>query len=203
MVPAPVAAGPDFEWVNFAPAATMHFNGSAAIAKAGPSRWPILRLTDGGRRQTGSAWLGERIDLTGSFDTTFEVLLHHGTAGAADIAFVLRADRPQRDRTLAVEFDDHVALVLTRDHRQPLATAEAPVPLFGAPFRARVVYRAIRHDLRVYLGGPGGEAEPHLVINRTVDLTDRLGAATAWIGFTGASGHRTAKQDILNWSLHT
>ncbi|GAA4608934.1 hypothetical protein GCM10023107_89110 [Actinoplanes octamycinicus] len=216
----------DVEYPDFGAAGTLSLNGSAAVVRTGPGRVPVLRLTGGGYQQMGSAWAAERVDLTKSFDTTFEVLLDGRARGADGIAFVLQASGPRAlggwggglgyrglKRSVAVEFDDyrnapdpndnHIGLVVNNNPDHHLVTAESPVPLFGAPFRARVVYDGVSHRLRAYLGGPGGEAEPHLVLDRTVDLSRQIGAAAAWAGFTGSTGYVRSTQDILSWSLTT
>ncbi|BCJ39726.1 hypothetical protein GCM10010168_78180 [Actinoplanes ianthinogenes] len=216
----------DVDYPNFGDAGALSLNGSAAVVRTGPGRVPVLRLTDGGYEQMGSAWSGARIDLTESFDTTFEVLLDGRAPGADGIAFVVQASGPRAlggwggglgyrglKHSVAVEFDDyrnapdpsdnHVGLVVNNNPDHHLVTAESPVPLFGAPFRARVVHDPASRKLRVYLGGPGGEAEPHLVVDRTLDLRESVGAATAWVGFTGSTGYVHSTQDILSWSLTT
>ncbi|WIM93326.1 L-type lectin-domain containing protein [Actinoplanes oblitus] len=216
----------DFEYPTFGDTGSLSVNGSAAVVRAGPGRVPVLRLTDGGYEQMGSAWVNDKVDVTKSFDTTFEVLLDGRGIGADGIAFVLQASGPRAlggwggglgyrglKRSVAIEFDDyqngpdpsdnHVGLVVNNNPDHHLATAAAPVPLFGAPFRARVVYDSPARNLRVYLGGPGGEAEPHLILDRAVDLSRYVGSPTAWAGFTGATGNVGSTQDILSWSFST
>ncbi|MEV6348083.1 L-type lectin-domain containing protein [Actinoplanes sp. NPDC051851] len=216
-------------------------NGDAVVVRTGPGHRQVLRLTGADHRRAGSAWLPERIDLRASFETRFDVLLHHGLQhngsqhngsqhngsrhngqiGADGIAFVLQESGPRAlgghggglgyrglNRSVAVEFDDHrngddpdgnhVALVLDGDPGRHLTVTEAAIPLFGAPFQARVAWDAPTGVLRVYLGAPGADSA-QLVIDREIDLRERLGADTAWMGFTGATGDIAAKQDVLSW----
>ena len=217
----PAVAG--FDYTTFDDV-SLSLNGTAAVVKTGPGRRNVLRLTDGGRRQAGSAWATDRIDVTESFETTFLALLHHGASGADGIALVVQASGPKAlgagggglgyrglGASVAVEFDDfrngtepsgdHVALVTGGDPgHHPVAT-EAAIPLFGAPFQARVCYDAATRRLTVRLAPPGAEDGEQLVVDRTIDLRDHLGADTAWIGFTGSTGDVTSKQDIITWSL--
>jgi hypothetical protein len=174
----------------------------------------------------GSAWAADPINVGESFETTFDAYLHDGSPGADGIALVVQASGPRAlggwggglgyrglRQSVAVEFDDfenstdpsdnHVGLVVNHNPDYHLVTAEAGIPLFGAPFRARVVWNAGTSVLRVYLGTADSASEARLLIDQTVDLRERLGGDTAWIGFTGATGNATAEQDILSWSVTT
>ncbi|MEV6305163.1 L-type lectin-domain containing protein [Actinoplanes sp. NPDC051861] len=193
------------------------FNGTAQTYTVKPSKAEVLRLTGGGYRQAGSVWSTERIDVTESFETTFEVYLHSGVRGADGLAFVVQSVGPRAlggwggglgyrgiRPSVAVEFDDyhnvgdpagdHVAVSLRGNPDFNTAYATVQKPLFKRPFTVRVAYDAPLNGLLVDLDG-----QPAL--NATVDLAAELGTGRAWIGFTGSTGHVTSKQDIRSWRL--
>jgi hypothetical protein len=211
---------PDFTAVD-----ALSINGTATIARgAAPARRPVLRLTNGGFRQAGSAWSTTQIDSHRSFTTTFDVSLHYGSRGADGFAFVLQTAGPRalggsggglgyRGRTpsVAVEFDifrnpddpdgNHVAVVKNGHPEAHLAAAAAPFRLFRTPFRAIVSYDASSHTLNVWVRPLSGTATASPLIRQSIDIGAVLGADSAYVGFTGSTGDLTAVQDILSWSV--
>jgi hypothetical protein len=210
---------------TFADAGSLDLNGTAdVVTSVGRTKQKVLRLTTGGFRQAGSAWATEKVDVTRSFGTTFKVYLHHGAPGADGIAFLVQTVGPRalggwggglgyrgiRD-SVAVEFDtfqntpdpssNHLAVVLGGNPDRHLALAESSVPLFGRPFVARVEYDAPAKNLKVYVKSLKALAVEQLMLDQTVDLTASVGADSAWLGFTGATGSDVSKQDIYSWTV--
>jgi hypothetical protein len=210
---------------NFADASGLSLNGTAAVVTNSAKR-RVLRLTNGGFRQAGSAWSMTRVDATKSFTSTFDVYLHRGTRPADGFAFVLQTDGTG-DRALggsggglgyrgrmpsvAVEFDifrnpddpdaNHVAVVRDGHPEAPLSTATVPFPLFRTPFRAVVGYDASAHTLSVWAWPLGAAPTKAALATQSLDLRAALGADAAYAGFTGATGDLTAVQDIMSWRL--
>jgi hypothetical protein len=210
---------------TFADAAAFDLNGTAMIVNStGRHKQKILQLTAGGYRQAGSAWATEKVDITQSFGTTFKVYLHHGEPGADGVAFLVQGVGPRAlggwggglgDRgirnSVAVEFDtfqntpdpssNHLAVVLGGNPDRHLALAESSVPLFGKPFLARVQYDAPTQNVKVYVKSLKAKAVEQLMLDQTVDLPATVGAGSAWVGFTGATGSDVSKQDIYSWTV--
>jgi hypothetical protein len=228
--PGGATAGPnhpapsEINYPNFADSSTLSLNGTAGVVTSGGQR--ILRLTGGGYRQAGSAWSMDKIDLTKSFDTSFVAYLHYGHPGADGIAFLVQNFGPRAlggwggglgyrgiSRSVAVEFDDfhnspdtsanHIALVLRGNPDRHYAVSQSALPLFGKPFRARVVYDAPNTELRIYLKSTSPGATEQLMLDEPLDLRAVIGADQAYAGFTGATGSAVSKQDIYSWVLDT
>jgi hypothetical protein len=199
-------------------------NGTADVIVAGQHKQRILRLTAGGFRQSGSAWAHERLDLTKSFESTFKAYLHHGKPGADGIAFLVQGEGPRAlggwggglgyrgiKPSVAVEFDtfqntpdpssNHLAVVLNGNPDVHVGVAESSIPLYGKPFTARVNYDAAAHHLKIYVKSLKAGAEEQLLLEHDVDLADQVGAASAWVGFTGSTGTALSKQDIYSWTV--
>jgi hypothetical protein len=110
---------------------------------------------------------------------------------------------------VAVEFDtyqnpadpsaNHLAVVLGGDPDNHAAVVESPLRLFGRSFVARVVYRPKPRELRVFVRAAAVGARERLMLTLPVDLPATLGAGTAYLGFTGATGSVSSKQDIYSW----
>ncbi|MEU8817592.1 L-type lectin-domain containing protein [Actinoplanes sp. NPDC048796] len=208
--PAQAAAG-DFPFSDFS------LNGSASFVSASDSPSSVLRLTGGGYRQAGSAWGGEQIDLTRSFETSFRVHLRGNAPGADGVAFLVQGVGPRAlggwggglgyrgiRPSVAVELDDfrnagdadanHAGVVLRGNPDYHLSAAPVAPPLFGSPVDVRVGYDAGAHNLTVDVGG-------RRLISTGVDLAAEVGAGRAWVGFTGATGSTSSTQEILDWNL--
>ncbi|MCO8270699.1 L-type lectin-domain containing protein [Actinoplanes sp. TRM 88003] len=202
-------------------------NGAAdlILSSGDKVRQKILRLTPGGYRQSGSAWSLEKLDVTQSFESAFKVYLHHFRPGADGIAFVVQTEGPRAlggwggglgyrgiKPSLAVEFDtyqnsydpsrNHLAVVLGGNPDYQEDTTEAPIPLFGKPFNARIVYDAEDHRLRVYVKALSAGSTEQLVLERGIDLAQHVRDSEAWIGFTASTGTGLSKQDIYSWTVH-
>ncbi|WP_250005847.1 L-type lectin-domain containing protein [Actinoplanes sp. M2I2] len=201
-------------------------NGAADLIMSAGSKVDqrILRLTPGGYRQSGSAWSTTRLDVTKSFESSFKVYLHHFRPGADGIAFVVQTEGPRAlggwgggvgyrgiEPSLAVEFDtyqnsydpsrNHLAVVLGGNPNYQAETAESPIPLFGRPFNARVVYDAESTLLRVYVKSLSAGSTEQLVLEHEIDLAEHVGDSAAWIGFTASTGTGLSKQDIYSWTV--
>jgi hypothetical protein len=227
----PISASADgggnlIDFPTFDGASTMlDRNGSADLITA-PDGQRILRLTPGGFRQTGSAWAKPKLDLTKSFESRFKVYLHHGDTGtgADGIAFLVQSDGPQAlggwggglgfrgiRHSVAVEFDtfrnttdpsnNHVAVVLRGNPDFHAAVGGPSIPLYGEPFWVRVNYGAANHAVWIYVQSLQAGAVEELVLQATVDLSAEVGASSAWVGFTAATGGAYAKQDIYSWMV--
>ncbi|MDI6101348.1 L-type lectin-domain containing protein [Actinoplanes sp. NEAU-A12] len=213
-----VAAGAEPSWRP-----PLALNGTASVMWRAGDDERVIRLTDGGYKQVGSAWSTLPVDLNHSFETRFTAHIRNGKAGADGIAFVVQGEGPRAlggwgggmgyrgiHDSVAVEFDtfqnpkdpddNHLAVVLGGNPDWPASSRKTSVPLKGKPFHARVHYDAAGTRLRVYVRPVTGEAE-QLVIDHQVELADRAGVDQAWIGFTGATGDLSARQDVYSWSL--
>ncbi|WP_250032989.1 L-type lectin-domain containing protein [Paractinoplanes maris] len=226
--PARAADDPLIDYPTFKGASqALDRNGAAdlILSSGDKARQKILRLTPGGYRQSGSAWSLTKLDVTRSFESEFKVYLHHFRPGADGIAFVVQTEGPRAlggwggglgyrgiEPSLAVEFDtyqnsydpsrNHLAVVLGGNPDYQADTAEAPIPLFGKPFNARVVYDAGASLLRVYIKSLSAGSTEQLVLEHEVNLAGHVGDTEAWIGFTASTGTGLSKQDIYSWTVH-
>ncbi len=200
-------------------------NGTAdLITSSGRLHQRILRMTAGGFRQAGSAWARTKLDLGQSFESRFKAYLHHAKPGADGIAFLVQNDGPRAlggwggglgyrgiTDSVAVEFDtfqntndpssNHLAVVMHGNPDNHSAVGEPSIPLYGRPFWARVVYDAPSNDLRIYVKSLRAGSDEELALETTVDLADEVGARSAWVGFTAATGSALSKQDIYSWTV--
>lgn len=227
---APASAADDDPLIDYptfkGASAGLDRNGAAdlILSSGDKARQKILRLTPGGYRQSGSAWSLSKLDVTQSFESAFKVYLHHFRPGADGIAFVVQTEGPRAlggwggglgyrgiKPSLAVEFDtyqnsydpsrNHLAVVLGGNPDYQTDTAEAPIPLFGKPFNARVVYDAESSRLSVYVKSLSAGSTEQLVLVREIDLAAHVRDTEAWIGFTASTGTGLSKQDIYSWTV--
>src|SRR5438034_1402345 len=91
---------------------------------AAPRRPKVLRLTNRGYWQAGSAWAPAPIDPHQSLTTTFEVSFPDG---------------------------NHVAVMVNGHPEKHLVSAPVPFPMFGTPFAATVAYDAPSTTLSVWV----------------------------------------------------
>ncbi|WP_433791495.1 L-type lectin-domain containing protein [Actinoplanes sp. CA-252034] len=198
-------------------------NGTASLMWRAGDDERVIRLTDGGYRQAGSAWSLQQIDLTRSFETTFTAHLRSGKVGADGIAFVAQGEGPRALggwggglgyrgiwRSVAVEFDiyqntpdpssNHLAVSVDGNPDRHESAAESSVRLYGKPFQARIRYDAGQHRLTVFVR-PRAKGTEELLLDQKVDLARKAGVPFGWVGFTGATGSLTARQDVYEWSV--
>ena len=220
-------ADPLIDYPTFKGASTtLDRNGTADLITSSGSKVKqrILRLTAGGFRQSGSAYSTQKLDISESFESTFKVYLHHGQPGADGIAFIVQGESPRAlggwggglgyrgiDKSVAIEFDtfqntpdpssNHLAVVLGGNPDEHANFAESPIPLYGRPFAARVVYDADARKLQVYVKGLNAGATEQLMLEHELDLAQEVGAPAAWVGFTGATGTALSKQDVYSWTV--
>jgi hypothetical protein len=218
-------------WINyptFADGSSLELNGTAdVVTTAGENPQKVLRLTNGGYRQVGSAWSDDLVDLTESFDTTFKVYLHHEEStrpGADGIAFVIQTVGERAlggwgggmgyryiKPSVAIEFDtyqntndpdnNHLAVVIGGNPDRHSATSNSPIPLYGRPFLARVHYDAANSELTVFVKSLRAGAVETRMLDYDIDLAWAFGRSAGWVGFTGATGSVVSKQDIYSWTL--
>ncbi|GAA4930280.1 L-type lectin-domain containing protein [Actinoplanes utahensis] len=199
-------------------------NGTASLMWRAGDDERVIRLTDGGYKQVGSAWSTVAVDVNNSFQTKFTAHIRDGRSGADGIAFVVQGEGPRAlggwgggmgykgiHDSVAIEFDtyrnpkdpddNHLAVVLGGDPDHPAVVGRTGIPLKDEPFRARVHYDADATRLRVYVRPTTEGAKEQLVLDHEVELADRAGIDRAWVGFTGATGDLTARQDVYQWTL--
>lgn len=202
----------------------MALNGTASLMWRAGDDERVIRLTDGGYRQAGSAWSLQMVDLTRSFETTFTAHLRAGKVGADGIAFVMQGEGPRALggwggglgyrgiwRSVAVEFDifqntpdpssNHLAVTVNGNPDRHESAAESSIRLYGKPFQARIRYDAPQRRLTVYIRPRSGTGTEELLLDQQVDLARKAGVPVGWVGFTGATGSLTARQDVYEWSV--
>lgn len=199
-------------------------NGTASLMWRAGDDERVIRLTDGGYKQTGSAWSTLRVGLYDDFESTFTAHIRNGKAGADGIAFLVQGVGPRAlggwggglgyrgiGRSVAVEFDtyqnssdpgsNHLAVVFGGNPDKHASVGLSPMPLYGKPFRARVTYDAQRERLTVRVRSTAEGSAEKLVLDQKVDLVEETGGAIAWVGFTGATGELSARQDVYHWTV--
>jgi hypothetical protein len=199
-------------------------NGTASLMWRAGDDERVIRLTDGGYRQAGSAWSMQMVDLTRSFETRFTAHLRSGKVGADGIAFVAQGEGPRALggwggglgyrgiwRSVAVEFDifqnkpdpssNHLAVSVNGNPDKHESAAESSIPLYGKPFQARIKYDAGRQRLTVHVRSRAEGATEELLLDQKVNLAQKAGVPFGWVGFTGATGTLTARQDVYEWSV--
>ncbi|MEU4624109.1 L-type lectin-domain containing protein [Actinoplanes sp. NPDC023801] len=204
----------------------LSLNGTASLMWRAGDDERVIRLTDGGYRQAGSAWSTQPVDLTESFETRFTAHLRSGKTGADGIAFVAQGQGPRAlggwggglgyrgiRNSVAVEFDiyqnqpdpsgNHLAVSFSGNPDRHSSAAESSIPLYGKPFQVRVRYDADNWRLQVHVRALTPGATEELMLDQEVSLSDRIGTTSGWIGFTGSTGHLTARQDIYEWTVAT
>ncbi|MEV0897560.1 L-type lectin-domain containing protein [Actinoplanes sp. NPDC049802] len=201
-------------------------NGTAKLVHRAGDDQPVIRLTNDSFKQAGSAWLTERADLTRSFEIAFTAHLRNGRNGADGIAFVAQGKGARAlggwggglgyrgiSRSVAVEFDtyrntpdpssNHLAVALGGNPDRHAALAESSTPLYGKPFHARIRYDAAAHRLTVHVRAVSPGATEQLLLDQNVDVARTAGVTSGWIGFTGATGDVTSRQDVYDWNVTT
>jgi hypothetical protein len=208
---------------NFSGASAMSVNGSAARSGT------VLRLTDTGQGEAGSAWSTARLDPARSFATFFRLSLQG--SGADGVAFVIQTEGPGAigrsggglgygdlvgaspriavSPSVDIEFDTygnpwdpdyyHIAVTTNGRMQTPLVTRPS-FDLVCAPFAVWIYYDGPTHVLQIYASQSTTRPDaPVLAV--TLDIARVVGAGPAWVGFTGSTGLWTANQDVLAWQL--
>ncbi|MBO3742761.1 L-type lectin-domain containing protein [Actinoplanes flavus] len=202
-------------------------SGTARLVHRPGDSKPVIRLTADGFKQIGSAWLTKRVNLARSFEITFTARLRGGgRTGADGIAFVAQGIGPRAlggwggglgyrglSRSVAVEFDtyqnapdpdsNHVAVTLGGDPDRHVAAGDPSIPLLGKPFRARIRYDADTQRITAHVRSLAPGATEQLLLDEHVDIAGTTGATRGWIGFTGATGDVTSRQDVYDWAVTT
>ncbi|GGN60421.1 hypothetical protein GCM10010112_16680 [Actinoplanes lobatus] len=205
----------------------LSLSGTAELVHREGDSKPIVRLTNDGFKQMGSAWLVKPLNLTRSFEVEFTARLRGvGRTGADGIAFVVQGIGPRVlggwggglayrgiSRSVAVEFDtyqntpdpnsNHVAVTLGGNPDQHIAAAEPSIPLLGKPFRARIRYDADAKRITAHVRALAPGATEELLLDESVDVAETTGVTHGWIGFTGATGDVTSRQDVYDWAVST
>jgi hypothetical protein len=200
---------------GFASAGTLlHLNGSAAIHASS------LRLTDGHTHEAGSAFSQNKVGVT-SFTLQFSFQL---TSAVADgFAFVMQGVNPTQvgmsggglgyagiAKSVAVKFDlfnnsgeGNSSTGLYVNGAMPTDTGSIDLTGAGIDLHSGHAFNVVMtYDgttLRVTIADQSTNA--HATQSYVLNIPSILGAATAFVGFTGATGGGTAIQDILSWSF--
>jgi YVTN family beta-propeller protein len=198
-------------------------NGNAAVAA------PALRLTKAATNVAGSAFLTSPLPIGAntSFTTRF-VFRQWGTSNGADgLAFVIQGNGATAlgtggsglgyggvARSLAVEIDsyqstgdpdaNHLGVLTGGNVTTHLATSTPAFDLEDAQSHtAWVEYDGPANTLRVYLAQTVTTQRPALpvITLSSIDLPALVGAS-AWFGFSAATGSSTNNHDIEAWSLN-
>lgn len=208
-----------------------NFTGSAAdfqLAGNATVNAAVLQLTENVGNQVGAAFLKNPVPISAntSFTTRF-VFRMAGTADGADgMTFVIQADRLASLgsaggglgyegilKSLAIELDsyqggsdpngNHLGVL----NGGVVATHQVTFsPSFdlenGASHTAWVEYDGPTNTLRVYLSQGVVTTRPTspIITQTGVDLPSMTGAS-AWVGFTGATGGQSNTHEILAWQM--
>jgi hypothetical protein len=179
-------------------------------------------LTDGGGGEAGSIFRKQQVPVTGTFSTSFVMNIRSVSGSADGLTFVLQADPNGPGalgggggalgyqgitKSVAVAFDlytngTHKSTtyllqkgILDKSQAQDMTPA-------GIDFQQNHTYQV---DLS-YDGFSLFESIKDLVNGKTfstsyvIDIHGTIGADTAWVGFTGATGGETAWQAVESWT---
>ncbi|MES2736030.1 MAG: putative Ig domain-containing protein [Verrucomicrobiota bacterium] len=201
---------------------SLQLNGSASINGGS------LQLTPNGANLAGAAFLKTPVPVSGgtSFSTRFVFRMNGSGDGADGMTFVLQNDRLDAVgspggglgyegliESLAIELDtyaggsdpnaNHIGVLTSGIISPHLATYTAPFDLEnGASHTLWAEYDGATNTLRVYLAQGVVTTRPASPVMTTtgLDLTSLLGAS-AWVGFSGATGGSTNTHEVLAWSF--
>jgi hypothetical protein len=191
-------------------------NGSTSF----PANPAVIRLTDGGGGEAGSAWYNTPIAV-GAFTTTFTINQHSG--GADGLSFVIQNDIRGTGavggggggegyagifHSIAIKFD------LYTDGTQLSETGlftngQDPSAFPGQDVSLGTVNLHSGNPIQVTLSYDGTTlTETVMELNTThtfshtyaLNLAQTIGGPTAYVGFTGGTGGVTSIQDIVSWS---
>jgi hypothetical protein len=203
-------------FTNFATHTSLTSNGSTSF----PANPQVLRLTDGGGGEAGSAWYNTPIAVA-PFTTTFTINQHMG--GADGLSFVIQNDPRELsalggggggegyagiNHSIAIKFDLYTdgsqmsETGLFTNGQDPSAfesqdVSLAPVNLHsGNPIQVTLTYNGTTLTETVTEQGTTHTFSHTYNLN----LAQIIGGPTAYVGFTGGTGGVTATQDIVSWS---
>ena len=181
-----------------------------------------LQLTDGGATEAASIYYGTKVNVT-RFNTSFNMQITSGTATTADgMTFILQGAGTTNvgaaggglgssgiGKSVAVKFDlfsndgegpDSTGLYLKG--ASPTATNSINLTGTGIDLHSGHVFNVgMTYDgttLQVTITDTVTAAQA--TQSYTVNIPAVVGANTAYVGFTGATGGLTAVQKILNWT---
>lgn len=178
---------------------------------------PRLRLTNGGRAQSGSAFLKSRVNIS-SFRTSFHFQLSAARADGFTFALQNRSANALGgsggnlgyagiSQSACVKFDIYNYAPEGRNSIGVFSGGAAPnTPSTTLPgldlnsghtFLATLSYTGGLLEVRI----TDTAAFQTFVTTFAVDFPALVGANTAFVGFTGATGELTAIQDILSWEF--
>jgi hypothetical protein len=188
-------------------------NGSAALDGS------RLQLTNGTECQAASAYYPSQMNVQ-AFTTAFTFQLTR--AEGDGFTFVIQGDGPSAlgaygsnlgygglGRSVAVKFDLHnntgegpnsTGLYLNgaRPATPAIDLTPAGVDLHsGDILQVKMSYNGATHTVRITDTSTGAAATQ----SYTVNIPAIVGGNTAFAGFTGGTGDRTAIQEILNWTF--
>jgi hypothetical protein len=190
-----------------------------------------LRLTDGGANEASSAWWSAQVD-TRTFTSDFTFQLSSGTSTADGFAFVIQnsattalgpaggglgygpdtpTGTPGIAKSLAVKFDlysnagegvNSTGLYVNGASPTMPATALAGgVNLHsGDIFKVHMTYDGTTLTMTIT---DTVTTTQTFTTSWPVNIPGTVGANTAWVGFTGATGGLVATQEILTWTYAT
>lgn len=224
-VRAAAASGPSelFSYPDFSTVSGLQLNGTAQQATGN-----VLSLTRPVPGGAGSVFGTQQVDLTQSFSTSFVFNLSNGSSPPADgITFTVQGSSGgatalgQSGGGLGVmglspaawvEFDtwynggidinaNHVAVLTSANATETSTSAVDPgFALYGGgPVHAWVTYDATAQTLSVWASLTPTQP-PAPLVNIPINLAQLVGAS-AFVGFTGATGAYDAEQDLVSWQF--
>jgi hypothetical protein len=222
-----LAAPVSFSYNDFSSTTGLQLNGNAATATS-PLSTTALRLTPASLNQRGSAFYTSAVDTTRSFSTQFRFYLHDSTTlegfGPADgFTFTIQKDSRGASAlgeaggtlgyggeggitpSIAVAFNRYsgsfylspLNILLNGNTSSPYDRAIPSFDLYGGLRYAWITYDGGSHLLQVFVGTTSSKPVTPLM-SFTYSIASKVGA-TAYVGFTGATGSGDMDQDILSW----
>lgn len=218
------ASAPAFGQIDFSggfgTGTGLQLNGTATIQTG------RVRLTDTVNNQTGSAFFTTKQNVA-SFTTTFQFQMPAASAPPADgITFCWQNSAATAIGTgggnlgyagvtpsVCVKFDNYMGGGEPSANQTGLfADGRAPTTASGAgdlvvdltPFNIDIRDTLVKTVVLTYDGTTLAvsitDGTDTYAANWPIDIPAKVGAATAWVGFTGATGGLNARQEIVNWS---
>ena len=177
-----------------------------------------LRLTDGGRGEIGSAFLGTRVNVQ-TFTNDFSFQLTDATGDG--FTFIIQGASPRSlggggkglgysgiGHSVAIKFDLYDNAGEGSDSTGLYINGAAPT-IPSVDLTETGIRLHGEDTLRVYMVYDGATLVMRITDTNTgksfletfvVDIPNIIGAPTAYVGFAGSTGWVTATQDILTWT---